>query len=103
MKWSNTTRKQEGCRRKDSRWLCLDGRPNPGDIHVGGRARLGLTFRQVQKYECGANRIGSSRLFDLARILEVPLGFFFDDMAEKVRDEPCRIPAIRSCASGSTT
>jgi transcriptional regulator with XRE-family HTH domain len=64
------------------------GHPNPVDIHVGGRVRLrrtllgfsqerlgdaiGLTFQQVQKYERGANRIGSSRLFDLARVLEVP-------------------------------
>ena len=33
---------------------------------------IGLTFQQVQKYERGANRIGSSRLFDLARVLDVP-------------------------------
>jgi transcriptional regulator with XRE-family HTH domain len=43
---------------------------------------IGLTFQQVQKYERGANRIGSSRLFDIARILDVPIGFFFDDMPE---------------------
>jgi transcriptional regulator with XRE-family HTH domain len=41
---------------------------------------LGLTFQQVQKYERGVNRIGASRLFDLARVLDVPIGFFFDDM-----------------------
>jgi transcriptional regulator with XRE-family HTH domain len=72
------------------------GRPNPVDIHVGSRVRLrrtllrmsqeklgdaiGLTFQQVQKYERGANRIGSSRLFDLSRVLDVPVSFFFDDM-----------------------
>lgn len=70
-------------------------RPNPVDIHVGSRVRLrrtllgmsqerlgdaiGLTFQQVQKYERGANRIGASRLFDLSRVLEVPISFFFDD------------------------
>lgn len=70
--------------------------PNPIDIHVGGRVRLrrtllgmsqeklgtaiGLTFQQVQKYERGANRIGASRLFELSRILDVPVSFFFDDM-----------------------
>jgi transcriptional regulator with XRE-family HTH domain len=43
---------------------------------------LGLTFQQVQKYERGVNRIGASRLFDLARVLDVPIGFFFDDMPD---------------------
>lgn len=42
---------------------------------------LGLTFQQVQKYERGANRIGASRLFDLAKALQVPVGFFFDDLS----------------------
>lgn len=72
------------------------GKPNPVDIHVGGRVRLrrtmlgmsqeklgeaiGLTFQQVQKYERGANRIGASRLFELSRVLDVPVSFFFDDM-----------------------
>ena len=72
------------------------GKPNPIDVHVGSRVRLrrtllgmsqeklgeaiGLTFQQVQKYERGANRIGASRLFDLSRVLDVPVSFFFDDM-----------------------
>jgi transcriptional regulator with XRE-family HTH domain len=71
-------------------------RPNPVDVHVGSRVRLrrtllgmsqekladalGLTFQQVQKYERGANRIGASRLHQLARILEVPVQFFYDEM-----------------------
>jgi transcriptional regulator with XRE-family HTH domain len=42
---------------------------------------IGLTFQQVQKYERGANRIGSSRLFDLARVLDVPVAYFFDEMS----------------------
>ncbi|MEE8203644.1 MAG: helix-turn-helix transcriptional regulator [Alphaproteobacteria bacterium] len=70
--------------------------PNPIDIHVGSRVRLrrtllgmsqeklgealGLTFQQVQKYERGVNRIGSSRLYHLSQILDVPVSFFFDDM-----------------------
>ena len=45
---------------------------------------LGITFQQVQKYERGVNRIGASRLFDLARVLDVPIGFFFDDMPDGV-------------------
>lgn len=45
---------------------------------------IGLTFQQVQKYERGANRIGASRLFDLSRVLDVPIGYFFEDMSEEV-------------------
>lgn len=72
-------------------------RPNPIDVHVGSRLRLrrtllgmsqeklgdaiGLTFQQVQKYERGANRIGASRLFDLSRVLDVPVSFFFEDLS----------------------
>jgi transcriptional regulator with XRE-family HTH domain len=40
---------------------------------------LGLTFQQVQKYEKGVNRIGASRLFDLAKVLGVPVQFFYED------------------------
>lgn len=39
---------------------------------------LGLTFQQVQKYEKGTNRIGSSRLQMIADILDVPVSFFFE-------------------------
>jgi transcriptional regulator with XRE-family HTH domain len=39
---------------------------------------LGLTFQQVQKYEKGANRIGASRLQQIAAILQVPVSFFFE-------------------------
>ncbi len=69
--------------------------PHPIDVHVGSRVRLrrimlglsqerlgdavGLTFQQIQKYERGANRIGASRLFQLSRVLDVPVSFFFDD------------------------
>jgi transcriptional regulator with XRE-family HTH domain len=70
--------------------------PSPVDVHVGGRVRLrrtllgmsqerlgnavGLTFQQIQKYERGANRIGASRLFDMAQVLDVPVQFFFEEM-----------------------
>ena len=76
------------------------GTPNPVDVHVGSRIRLrrtllglsqdklgqalGLTFQQVQKYERGANRVGASRLFELSRILDVPVSFFYDDMPDRV-------------------
>ncbi len=80
--------------------MAREPRPSPIDVHVGTRVRLrrtllgmsqeklgealGLTFQQVQKYERGVNRIGASRLFDLARVLDVPIGFFFDDMPDAV-------------------
>ncbi len=80
------------------------GGPNPIDVHVGTRLRLrrtllgmsqeklgqaiGLTFQQVQKYERGANRIGASRLYDLSRVLEVPVSFFFEEMAPGLAGSP---------------
>jgi transcriptional regulator with XRE-family HTH domain len=45
---------------------------------------LGLSFQQVQKYERGTNRVSSSRLFDLCRILNVQLAYFFDEMGNDV-------------------
>jgi len=44
--------------------------------------RLGLTFQQVQKYEKGVNRIGASRLFELASVLGVNVQFFYDEAPE---------------------
>src|SRR5580704_8850837 len=43
---------------------------------------LGLTFQQVQKYEKGVNRIGAGRLFEVARILGVPIDFFYEGVGE---------------------
>lgn len=45
-------------------------------------ARLGVTFQQVQKYENGANRISAGRLFQMAKILNVPITAFFDGVEE---------------------
>jgi len=42
---------------------------------------LGLTFQQVQKYEKGVNRIGAGRLFDVARILGVPIDYFYENVS----------------------
>jgi transcriptional regulator with XRE-family HTH domain len=69
--------------------------PNPIDVHVGSRVRLrrtmqgltqeklgdslGITFQQIQKYEKGANRIGASRLQNIAIVLNTPISFFFED------------------------
>lgn len=77
-----------------------DNEPNPVDVHVGKRIRLrrtilhitqqqmaemlGLTFQQVQKYEKGTNRVGASRLWDISKVLQVPMDFFFEDMEDGV-------------------
>ncbi|RMF12530.1 MAG: XRE family transcriptional regulator [Alphaproteobacteria bacterium] len=45
---------------------------------------VNLTFQQIQKYERGANRIGSSRLFQLAQVLGVPVSYFFDEMPQQI-------------------
>jgi transcriptional regulator with XRE-family HTH domain len=70
--------------------------PNPTDRYVGARVRmrrlmlgmsqtalgnsLGVTFQQVQKYEKGTNRIGASRLQQIAGTLQVPVAFFFEEL-----------------------
>ena len=46
--------------------------------------QLGVTFQQIQKNERGANRIGSSRLYELSKVLDVPIQFFFDDMSAEM-------------------
>jgi len=99
MKRPTISRKTKTRRNKAKR--LPPGVPNPVDIHVGSRVRLrrtllglsqeklgdavGLTFQQIQKYERGANRIGASRLFQLSRILDVPISFFFDEMPSGIR------------------
>jgi len=93
--------------RRSGRGRTPSGKPNPIDVHVGARVRLrrtllgmsqeklgeaiGLTFQQVQKYERGANRIGASRLFDLSRVLDVPVSFFYDDMTNDVSQQSPRM------------
>lgn len=68
--------------------------PHPVDIYVGKRLRMrrtilgmsqesignaiGVTFQQIQKYERGINRMGSSRLYDFSRLLGIPVSYFFE-------------------------
>lgn len=77
---------------------------NPVDARVGHRVRLrrmlmgmsqerlgellGLTFQQVQKYEKGVNRIGAGRLFEIATIMGVPIGFFYEDAENALAGAP---------------
>ena len=49
---------------------------------------LGLTFQQVQKYEKGVNRIGAGRLFEVARILGVPINYFYESVIEQSAKGP---------------
>ncbi len=72
---------------------------NEIDQHLGKRLRqrrrmlgqtqqqiaeaVGVRFQQIQKYECGANRISAARLWLLAKALEAPVGFFFDGLTEE--------------------
>jgi transcriptional regulator with XRE-family HTH domain len=72
--------------------------PSPIDKHVGNRVRvrrlsvgmsqsrlaaaLGITFQQVQKYENGTNRIGASRLHEIAGILGVGVTYFYEGLPE---------------------
>lgn len=70
--------------------------PNPIDLHVGKMVRarrkaidmsqsklaaaIGTTFQQVQKYERGVNRISASKLFEIARELDLPIAALFDGL-----------------------
>jgi transcriptional regulator with XRE-family HTH domain len=96
-----------------------DSGPNPVDVHVGGRVRLrrlysdmsqsslaraiGLTFQQIQKYERGLNRISASRLFDLSRVLDAPVSFFFDDMPEDLAGSKPRDAAQTGPNTGNSS
>lgn len=99
-----------------SRGRTPEGEPNPVDVYVGSRLRLrrtvlnlsqeklaalaGLTFQQIQKYEHGMNRIGASRLYDFAQILDVPVSFFFAEMPEEVAQRsPRRYSGVSCCES----
>ena len=48
---------------------------------------LGVSFQQVQKYEKGSNRIGSGRLWEISRVLRVPIDYFFDGIDDEVSSD----------------
>ena len=89
--------------RKSSGRMASKGYPNPIDVHVGKRIRLrrtllgisqvalaeaiGLTFQQIQKYEKGSNRVSSSRLMDMANVLDVSVPYFFEEMGADVQNQ----------------
>lgn len=93
-----------------------ESRASPVDGHVGLRIRLrrtlmgmsqerlgealGLTFQQVQKYEKGVNRIGAGRLFEVSRILNVPVDFFYEGVAAAGQPESDGAPVMEFVSSG---
>jgi len=68
------------------------------DLHLGKRlrrrrrllgltqqqvaVRIGVRFQQIQKYECGANRVSAARLWELAEALESPVSYFYEGLTE---------------------
>lgn len=81
---------------------------NEVDHHVGHRLRrrrrlmgftqqslaesVGVRFQQIQKYECGANRISAARLFELAEALNVPVQYFYDGLSERDHADAEELP-----------
>lgn len=77
---------------------------NEIDYHVGRRLRrrrrlmgytqqslaelVGVRFQQIQKYECGANRVSAARLFELAEALNVPVQYFYEGLSERDQENP---------------
>jgi transcriptional regulator with XRE-family HTH domain len=86
-------------RKKSPRGRLASGAPNPVDVHIGKRVRLrrmmiglsqeevaesiGVAFQQIQKYECAVNRISTSRLWSLAKVLHCPVTFFYESIDDK--------------------
>jgi transcriptional regulator with XRE-family HTH domain len=80
-----------------------DSGSHPVDVYVGRRLRLkrtimgmsqealgkstGVTFQQIQKYERGVNRMGASRIYHFAKLLNVPVSYFFDGFGDVEADD----------------
>jgi transcriptional regulator with XRE-family HTH domain len=87
-------------KRETKKLMSRSENPDSIDIYVGSRLRmrrnlvglsqqqlgksLGLTFQQIQKYEHGINRMGSSCLFRIAKTLSVPVAYFFDELPPSI-------------------
>ena len=98
--------RQKNSKNGTIRGRLADGGANPIDLHVGKRLKkarlargmsqerlakaMNITFQQVQKYEKGLNRIGASRLWDLAQVLDVPITYFYEGMSAETQDQSPR-------------
>ena len=91
----------------------INGEANPIDVYVGNRLKLrremlkisqaklasllGITFQQIQKYEKGANRMGASRIWDMALVLKVPVNYFYEGIDDKIdKYSPRRLYGINN-------
>ena len=91
----------------------MNGEANPIDVYVGNRLRLrremlkisqaklasllGVTFQQIQKYEKGTNRMGASRIWDMASVLKVPVNYFYEGIDEQLdKYSPRRLYGINN-------
>lgn len=101
---------------KISRRRSPDGKPRVADSYVGHRLRqrrmllgmsqesvaaaIGLTLQQIQKYENGTNRVGASRLWDLAQVLGCDVAYFFEGLDEN-SDRPVPIESVAAPANAA--
>ncbi len=94
--------------------------PTAVDEHIGQRLQLrrvmmglsqkdlsnicGVSFQQIQKYECASNRISASRLFEISAALETPISFFFSGLPGHIEREPRNghLPKNRVCDHGTS-
>lgn len=90
---------------------------HPVDIHVGKRLRfcrtmqglnqralgdaIGVTFQQIQKYERGVNRMGSSRLYEFSKLLSVPVSYFFEGFEGFEGEKPSELQGLAESKSNS--
>lgn len=74
------------------------------DVHIGRRLRarrrslglsqpqlaeaVGVRFQQIQKYECGEDRISASRLWGLSEALNAPVDYFYEGLEATRRPPP---------------
>ncbi|SHG85745.1 transcriptional regulator, XRE family [Cognatiyoonia sediminum] len=75
---------------------------HPVDVYVGKRIRhrrwmngttqqqlaeaVGIKFQQIQKYETGMNRVSASRLWDISKVLDVQISYFFEGLNDSVEE-----------------
>ncbi|GFE65624.1 helix-turn-helix domain-containing protein [Litoreibacter roseus] len=92
--------------------------PHPVDLHLGRKLRqqrwlsgmtqselgqaVGIRFQQIQKYEAGTNRISASRLWDMAQVLGVPVGVFFDGLSSDHEDDGFDDAQVQGVPAGTS-
>jgi len=102
-----TTKEKKPLRRRRT---VLEEGPREIDVHVGQRVRqcrilcglsqtelanaIGLTFQQLQKYERGINRISASKLWQISRVLDVSVQWFFKEFSEPKEEEDIRCESL---------